>query len=85
MNLVIKHANNRQLLSSDKTKATYKQGFRQVNFSTLLLSMEQFQTKKGFLKHQVHEISWKNVVYMQYLHITTIYRLAEKEALHLTS
>lgn len=63
---------------------TNKASDKLISLLTLLLSMEQFQTKKGFLKHQVHEISWKNV-YMQYLRITTIYRLAEKEALHLTS
>lgn len=36
------------------------------------LSIEQYQTKKGFLEHQVREILWKKAVYMQYLHITTI-------------
>lgn len=33
--------------------------------------MEEYQTK-GFLKHQVYEILWKKVVYMQYLHITIL-------------
>lgn len=37
------------------------------------LSIKQYQTKKGFLKHQVYETLGKKVVHMQYLHINTIY------------